>query len=75
MCDKSREAIKFVKDNVNKTKLQENAVIANKDYKDFLKDLCKSENKFDIVFLDPPYEADIAVKSVELILEYEWNVK
>jgi len=71
MCDKSKEAIKFVKDNVNKTRLQENAIIANKDYRDFLKDLYKSSEKFDIVFLDPPYEADIAVKSVELILQYK----
>ena len=39
LCDKSKEAMKFIKDNINKTKLQENAVVACKDYKDFLDDL------------------------------------
>ncbi len=71
MCDKSKDAIKFVKDNVNKTKLQDNAIIANKDYKEFLMDLYKSKERFDIIFLDPPYEKDIAVESVSLILEYK----
>ena len=71
LCDKSKEAIKFVKDNVNKTKLQDNAIIVNKDYKEFLMDLYKSKEKFDIIFLDPPYEKNIAVDSVSLILEYK----
>ena len=71
MCDKSKEAIKFVKDNVNKTRLQENAIISNKDYKEFLMDLYKSKEKFDIIFLDPPYEKNIAVDSVSLILKYK----
>ena len=71
LCDKSKEAIKFVKDNVNKTKLQDKAIIVNKDYKEFLMDLYKSKEKFDIIFLDPPYEKNIAVDSVSLILEYK----
>ncbi|MBQ3409498.1 MAG: 16S rRNA (guanine(966)-N(2))-methyltransferase RsmD [Clostridia bacterium] len=71
MCDKSKEALKFINENINKTKLQENAVVANKDYTDFLKDLYKINEKFDIVFLDPPYELNIAVKAVSLILEYK----
>ena len=71
MCDKSKDAIKFVKDNVNKTRLQDNAIISNKDYKEFLKDLYNSKEKFDIIFLDPPYDIDIAGESVKLILEYK----
>ena len=71
LCDKSKEAIKFVKDNVNKTKLQDKAIIVNKDYKEFLMDLYKSKEKFDIIFLDPPYEKNIAVDSVSLILKYK----
>ena len=71
LCDKSKEATRFVKDNVNKTKLQDKAIIVNKDYKEFLMDLYKSKEKFDIIFLDPPYEKNIAVDSVSLILEYQ----
>ena len=70
MCDKSHEAIKYVIENVKKTKLQENAIIKNKDYAEFLKDLKKSEVKFDIIFLDPPYDLDISKEAVKLILEY-----
>ncbi len=70
MCDKSHEAIKYIIENVKKTRLQENAIIKNKDYAEFLKDLKKSEVKFDIIFLDPPYDLDISKEAVKLILEY-----
>lgn len=71
MCDKSREAIKFVIDNVNKTRLQDNAIITNKDYVECLKDFKKSDIKFDIIFLDPPYNLDISKNAIKLILEYK----
>ena len=71
MCDKSKEAVKFITCNINKTRLNENAVIANKDYKDFLVDLYKSEQKFDIIFIDPPYDLDISADAVKLILKYK----
>lgn len=71
MCDKSHEAIKYVIENVKKTKLQENAIIKNKDYAEFLKELKKSDVKFDIIFLDPPYNLDISKEAIKLILEYK----
>ncbi len=70
LCDKSKDAIKFIIENLNKTKLQENAIIANKDYAVFLKELYNSNEKIDIIFLDPPYDMDIATDAVNLILEY-----
>ena len=36
--------------------------------KDALKDLKRRNIKFDIVFIDPPYKDDIAVKATELII-------
>ena len=71
MCDKSHEAIKYVIENVKKTRLQKNAIIKNKDYVEFLKDLKKEEVRFDIIFLDPPYDLDISKNAVKLILEYK----
>ena len=67
MCDKSHEAIKFVIANVKKTKLEENAIIINKDYTQFLKDAEKNGIKFDIIFLDPPYKTNFIEKSIEKI--------
>lgn len=70
MCDKSSEAVKFINDNIKKTRLQENAIVSNKDYMVFLKELKDKNEKFDIIFLDPPYELNIAKDAVKLILEY-----
>lgn len=69
LCDKSYEAIKIIKKNVEKTHLQEKAIILNKDYKkciEFLK-----EEKIDLIFIDPPYKLDIAVKAVKQIIELD----
>ncbi len=71
MCDKSYEAIKFIKDNVSKTRLQENAIIVNQDYAGFLQSLKGKDVKFDIIYLDPPYELDIAKNAIKLILDYK----
>lgn len=71
MCDKSRQAIKFITENVKKTRLEENAIIRNKDYTEFLKEAKNINEKFDIIFLDPPYDLDISKNAVKLILEYK----
>ena len=69
MCDKSQEAIRYVKDNLKKTHLEENAIVSNKDYAKFLKELSNQNIKFDIIFLDPPYELNISKEAIRLILE------
>lgn len=38
-------------------------------YKDYKKSIEHINEKIDIAFIDPPYEKDIAVKSIQLILE------
>ena len=67
LCDKSYEAIEIIKKNVEKTHLQEKSIIINKDFKKCLELL--EGNKFDLIFVDPPYKLDIAVKAVEKIIE------
>lgn len=71
MCDKSHDAIKYVVDNLKKTKLNENAIVIVKDYKQCLKELNEKKLKFDIIFLDPPYDLNISKDAIKLILEYE----
>ena len=41
------------------------------DYKKCLQMLETSNSKFDIIFLDPPYDTDYIYKATKLILEYE----
>ena len=69
LCDNNYKAIEIIKKNVEKTKFEDETVIINKSYEKAL-DYFKINNiLFDIVFLDPPYESDYAIKSVEYIIE------
>src|SRR5574344_2016770 len=49
-CDLNDEAIKFIKQNLEKTKLTSNAIVVKKDYKSFID---STNEKFDLIFLDP----------------------
>ncbi len=64
-CDLNDEAIKFIKQNLEKTKLTSNAIVVKKDYKSFID---STNEKFDLIFLDPPYKNDIAVDSLNRII-------
>jgi len=66
LCDKSYEAIEIIKKNINKTHFEEKTKVLCMDYK---KCLSSVADKFDIIFIDPPYKLDIAVNSVEIILD------
>lgn len=67
LCDNSREAIKIINNNLEKTKLKDQARILNEDYKKCLNKL--QGQKFDLIFLDPPYKSDYIEISVKQILE------
>ncbi len=65
--DASPDAVKIIKANAQKTKLFDKCVILTKDYKAYLKG--SSKEKFDIIFLDPPYDSNMIEESMKLILE------
>ena len=67
-CDKSYKSINMLKQNIEKTKFQDKCLIINDDYKKCLE---KQKEKFDIIFIDPPYKYDIGVDSIEKILKYD----
>lgn len=68
LCDKSYDATNVIKRNIQKTRFTESAIVINKDYKKCLKNLSEENIKFDIIFLDPPYSANIAIDAVKTIL-------
>lgn len=68
-CDKSYESVKMLKQNLQKTKLEDKSTIFVQDYKKCIKSLIGET--YDIIFIDPPYKLDIAVNSIKLILEYK----
>lgn len=66
-CDKSKDAVKMIEKNLEKTRLKEKAVIYNKDYIDCINTV--SNQKFDIIFLDPPYKEEFALDAIERMSE------
>lgn len=69
LCDNSRDAIKIIKQNIEKTKTENQTVVIPKAFDKALQELAEKKVKFDIVFLDPPYKTDYAEKATEIIVE------
>ena len=67
LCDKSKDAIKIINKNIEKTHLNEKVELYNLDYELLLKTKIK-ENLY-IVYIDPPYNSDFAIKSIKYIVE------
>lgn len=64
--DISRDAVKVVNENLNNCRLKENAAVINGDAISFLK---TSREKFDIIFMDPPYRTHLVSKALPLAAE------
>ena len=64
LIDNNKEAIKTIKQ--NSQNFDEDLKIINIDYKKFLKE---TNEKFDIIFLDPPYKENQMDKSLRIIEE------
>ena len=67
LCDSSKEAIAIIQKNAIKTHMEEKTKILYMDYQMCLKN---QKEVFDIIFLDPPYEKNIGVNAIQLILQY-----
>ena len=59
--DNNKEMYKILMDNLKDI---EGAIISNKDYINYLNEM---NEKFDIIFLDPPYKMNLISKSLEII--------
>ncbi len=66
LCDNSYKAIRIIEENVKKTHFEKQAKIINSDYKKAL-NILKNE-KFDIIFLDPPYESTFDIDALNVII-------
>lgn len=64
--DSSKDAINIIKENIKLCKQEDNSKIINKDYVEVLKLL---NDKFDIIFVDPPYSKGIELVVLENIKE------
>ena len=66
--DEREDACKLIKENLRRTKLEQNARVVRSDYLAFLNS-CRE--KFDIIFLDPPYAEVFLENSLKLITEID----
>lgn len=69
LVDKNIKACKITKENITKIGIK-NANILNVDYKKALMYFKDNNIKFDVIFLDPPYNTDLIDKSINLISNY-----
>ena len=69
LCDNSKDAIKIIKQNVQKTHFEEIAEIYNMEFTKLVERL--QYQKFDIIYIDPPYATDFIKISLEKIIEYK----
>lgn len=66
LCDNSKDAIKIINKNIEKTHLEEKVKVYNLDYERLIN--TKLKEKLDIIYIDPPYNSDFATKSVKFII-------
>lgn len=58
--------LKVIEDNLKKARLYESAELFKRDVYSYLKS-CRQ--KYDIIFMDPPYEKNMSAEAVKLIIE------
>jgi len=66
--DRRADAVKLIRDNLKTTELTENARVVAGDSMEYLKGL---REKFDIIFLDPPYAAGLLEEAISHITEFD----
>jgi 16S rRNA (guanine(966)-N(2))-methyltransferase RsmD len=66
--DSQESACKLIRENLQRTRLVEKASVIRGDYAAYLKN-CKE--KFDIIFLDPPYAENFLENSLKMITEID----
>ena len=68
--DGSNNAIKVIRSNIEKCKIPKSEYdVYRNDFKRALKILGKKEEKFDLIFLDPPYDKGLINQAISSILE------
>ena len=66
--DAREDSCKLIRENLKRTKLEQDAKVIKSDYLAYL-DRCRE--KFDIIFLDPPYAEEFLENSLKMITEID----
>ena len=68
LVDQSKDAVKIIQKNAEKTRLSEDCTVICSDFAEFLRQR-RGKEPFDIVFIDPPYAMRACKAAVEALLE------
>jgi len=66
--DNQESACKLIRENLRRTRLEASAQVIRSDYAAYLQ---KCNQKFDIIFLDPPYAEKFLENSLKMITEID----
>lgn len=66
--DAREEACKLIRENLKRTKLEQDAKVVRADYMDYLK---RSQGTYQIIFLDPPYAEVFLENALNCITEID----
>ena len=72
--DKENLSISTILSNVKLTNTTEYVKITKKDYAKCLNQIVKEDKLFDVIFLDPPYDSNLAIDTLNYISECEDKV-
>lgn len=67
--DNNQEVIKVLKDNIKKLNINNYSKIFLSDWKKMLNEFAKTNQKFDLIFVDPPYDYDVYEKVIKKVNE------
>ena len=68
LVDQSKDAVKIIRKNAERTRLDGDCTIVCSDFADYLRTR-RGKDPFDLVFIDPPYPMSACRAAVEAILE------
>lgn len=66
LCDNNKKAIEIINKNTQKTHLQDFVQVYKSDFIDLI---TKMNQKFDIIYIDPPYKTNYIKKSIEKLIK------
>jgi 16S rRNA (guanine966-N2)-methyltransferase len=69
LIENQKDANKIIKENIKKTKFEKEATILERDVVSGLSTLMGQ--KFDVVFMDPPYEMELENAALQALLDYD----
>ena len=65
--DHNKEVIKILNNNINNLNIKDKSKVILSDWKKFLNDSAINNLKFDLIFVDPPYDYDVYEKILEKV--------